>query len=183
MNILHTLAQSYYSSDMYETTSVTSASSADTAAALAILAFVWGITIIFTIITYVIVSVCLMRIFKKAGAPGWAAWVPIYNTWKLLEIGGQQGFWAVLAIIPFVNIVSAVFIIIAQYHIGLKLGKSGAFVAWAIFLPIVWFIWLAFDKSTWNDGASSAPTLGGTPPTPPAAPIAPLPPTTPTPTV
>lgn len=168
MNILNTLAQSYYSSSMYETTST--ASSADTAAALAILAFVYGVMIIAGIITYVVVSLCLMRIFKKAGAPAWAAWVPIYNSWKILEIGGQQGFWAVLAIIPFVNIVSAVFIIIAQYHIGLKLGKSGMFVLWAIFVPIVWFIWLAVDKSTWNDSASSAPALGNTPPTAPTAP-------------
>ncbi len=174
MNTLTTLAQSMYSSNLYETTSNGTASDA---AVIAAIAFIYGVMIIFGIITYVIISLCLMRIFKKAGAPAWAAWVPIYNTWKTLEIGGQQGFWAVLAIIPFVNIVSAIFLIIAQYHIGLKLGKSGAFVLWAIFLPLVWFIWLAVDKSTWNESATNAPTLGGTPPTPPTTPAAPLNPT------
>ncbi len=174
MNTLTTLAQTMYSSNLYETTSNGTASDA---AVIAAIAFIYGVMIIFGIITYVIISLCLMRIFKKAGAPAWAAWVPIYNTWKTLEIGGQQGFWAVLAIIPFVNIVSAIFLIIAQYHIGLKLGKSGIFVLWAIFLPLVWFIWLAVDKSTWNETASNAPTLGGTPPTPPTTPAAPLSPT------
>lgn len=174
MNTLTTLAQTMYSSNLYETTSNGTASDA---AVIAAIAFIYGVMIIFGIITYVIISLCLMRIFKKAGAPAWAAWVPIYNTWKTLEIGGQQGFWAVLAIIPFVNIVSAIFLIIAQYHIGLKLGKSGAFVLWAIFLPLVWFIWLAVDKSTWNESATNAPTLGGTPPTPPTTPAAPLNPT------
>ncbi len=174
MNTLTTLAQTMYSSNLYETTSNGTASDA---AVIAAIAFIYGVMIIFGIITYVIISLCLMRIFKKAGAPAWAAWVPIYNTWKTLEIGGQQGFWAVLAIIPFVNIVSAIFLIIAQYHIGLKLGKSGTFVLWAIFLPLVWFIWLAVDKSTWNETASNAPTLGGTPPTPPTTPAAPLSPT------
>lgn len=111
------------------------------------------------LIAYVLSSLFLMRIFNKAGVPGWSAWVPVYNNWKLLEIGGQQGFWAILSFVPVVNIVSIVMIYIAQYHIGLKLGKSGAFVALAILLPPVWLIWLAVDKSTWNDTASSAPSL------------------------
>ncbi|UTX51520.1 hypothetical protein KI440_01010 [Candidatus Saccharibacteria bacterium TM7i] len=110
--------------------------------------------------SYIVSSICLMKIFKKAGAPGWMAWVPFANTWKMLEIGGQPGFWAVLAIIPIVNIVSAVMLYIAQYNIGLKLGKSGAFLLWAIFFPIVWFIWLAVDKSTWDESAApNAPSL------------------------
>ena len=77
----------------------------------------------------------------------------------MLEIGGQPGFWAVLSIIPVVNIVGAVFLYIAMFHIGKKLGKGGEFVLWAIFLPYVWYPWLAFDKSVWNDTASTAPSL------------------------
>lgn len=50
-------------------------------------------------------------------------------------------------------------IYIAQYHIGIKLGKSGAFVVLAIFLPLVWIIWLAVDKSVWNDEASPSRSL------------------------
>ena len=99
---------------------------------------------------YVVSALLLGRIFKKAGIESWKAWVPVYNGWTLLEMGGQQGFWAVLALIPGVNIVSAVFMYIAMYHIGLKFGKEGAFVLLAIFLPLVWFIWLAVDDSTWN---------------------------------
>lgn len=106
--------------------------------------------LLFAVIAYIIGALLFGRIFKKAGIPAWIAWVPFYNNWKLLEIGGQQGFWAVLAIIPVVNIVSSIFMLIAMYHIGLKLGKSGSFVLWAIFFPIVWLAWLAFDASTWK---------------------------------
>jgi len=113
----------------------------------AFLIFLYGIIAA----AYVITAIFLGKIFKKAGLASWPAWVPIYNSWKLLEIGGQQGFWAALSIIPYVNIVSAVFLYISMYHIGLKLGKSGVFVLWAIFLPFVWLIWLAVDKSVWND--------------------------------
>ena len=103
----------------------------------------------FVLIAYVIGAWLLGRIFKKAGEPQWIAWVPIYNSWKLLELGGQQGFWAVLALIPFVNIIAAIFLYIAMYHVGKKLGKEDWFVLFAIFLPIVWLVWLAFDDSKW----------------------------------
>ena len=107
--------------------------------------------LIILLVTYVVVSFLLSRIFKKAGVAGWKAWVPVYNTWITYELGGQKGWWALLMFIPVVNLVASVFLYIAMYEIGLKLGKDGTFVLWAIFLPIVWYIWLAFDQSTWND--------------------------------
>ena len=160
------------------TTTTTTSLTEDQAVALGagLLLFVL-LTFIFSAVLYVINAILLGRIFKKAGEPAWAAWVPFYNSWKMLEMGNQQGFWAILAIIPFVNIVSAVFLYIAMYHIGLKLGKSGGFVALGIFLPLVWIIWLAVDKSTWNEAASPGavnPTNPSYPtPTPPTPPIAP----------
>lgn len=159
MGILSTLAQSGYyyddSSYYYTTTSVDPAASAAAAAAFALFA------LIFTLALYAFYAIFLMKIFKKAGVEQWIAWVPIYNNWKLLEIGGQQGFWAILAIIPFVNIVSLVFMYIAMYHIGLKLQKEGVFVLLAIFLTPVWLVWLAVDKSTWDD-SKGAPSLAKT---------------------
>lgn len=133
---------------------------------------------IFIVAMYVVMSIFLGKIFKKAGVPAWIAWVPVYNTWKLLQLGGQQGFWAILAFIPFVNIVSLVFMYIAMYNIGLKLGKDGAFVILAILLSPVWIIWLGVDDSKWDDskGAkrtdspSSNPPASEPPQTPPAAP-------------
>ena len=132
------------------------------------------ISFILTVVVYVIAAIFLGKIFKKAGLASWPAWVPIYNTWKLLEIGGQQGFWAAIAIIPYVNIVSAVFMYISMYHIGLKLGKSGAFLLLAIFLPLVWLIWLAVDKSVWNDSLGKRSLATG-PVSQPAQPTQPTP--------
>lgn len=105
--------------------------------------------IVFTIVAYIVTAWLLGRIFKKAGVKQWIAWVPIYNGWKMLELGNQQGFWAALAIIPYVNFISAIFTYIAMYHIGKKLGKEDWFVVLAIFVPIVWMAWLAFDSSKW----------------------------------
>lgn len=154
MTYLSNLAQ-YYTNYEYAYPTSLSNESAGVALGLTFVLF----SILFGIVLYVVCAIFLGKIFKKAGVPAWAAWVPFYNSWKLLEIGGQQGFWAVLAIIPIVNYVSAVFMYIAMYHVGKKLGKQGAFVLFAIFLPIVWIIWLAVDKSKWNDAASTAPSL------------------------
>lgn len=135
-----------------------STTTVDTATAVMILGWVFMTAFLFAIVAYVVSALLLGRIFKKAGITSWIAWVPFYNNWKLLEIGGQQGFWAVLAIIPVVNIASSVFMLIAMYQIGLKLGKSSSFILWAIFLPLLWLIWLAFDASTWKD-SRGAPSL------------------------
>lgn len=150
MNILTSLAQSYsYDTDYYYATSSTLTPAEQAAVAGAILFFV--IFMLFAVvITYVISSLLLSRIFKKAGVESWKAWVPVYNNWTLLEMGEQKGYWAVLALIPVINIIAAVFMVIAMYNIGLRFGKEGAFVLLAIFLPIVWLIWLAVDDSKWK---------------------------------
>ncbi len=111
------------------------------------------------VVSYVLYAFLLGRIFKKAGVEQWIAWVPFYNNWKLLELGGQQGFWSVLSVFPVLNIVSAIFLYIAMYNVGLKLQKEGWFVVLAIFLTIVWLAWLAFDGSVWNEKGGAAPAV------------------------
>lgn len=145
MNVLSQLAtyhSSYDSDYLY-----TSTAAASLAPGALLLFFLLGLVIFAAF--YALYAFLLSRLFKKAGVAEWIAWVPFYNTWKFLEIGGQPGFWAVLAIIPIVNYVSAVFIYIAMYHVGLKLGKDGAWVVLGIFLPIVWLAILGFDSSKW----------------------------------
>ena len=163
-----------YDSSMYDTTNTLSPEAA-TGIALGFTIFM----IITVLVSYAISAFLLSRIFKKAGVEPWKAWVPIYNNWVLLELGDQKGFWAIIALIPFVNIVSIVFMFIAMYNIGLKLGKESWFILLAIFLPLVWLIWLAFDKSTWN-GSTAAP-VAAAPQIPPQGPTAPTPPAAPTP--
>jgi small-conductance mechanosensitive channel len=108
------------------------------------------ITVVAATIVYLIMALSLTRIFKKAGVQSWKAWVPVYNVWIILELGGQKGYWAALTIIPVINIAAAIFILIAMHHIGRQLGKEDTFVLIAIFFPLVWYIWLAVDKSTWQ---------------------------------
>jgi hypothetical protein len=140
---------------------------------------IFGVIAVISIIAYVVTSFFLSKVFKKAGIPGWKAWVPIYNQWVFLELGGQHGWISLLylaGVIPFVGfigtIVATVFSCIAAYRIGLNFGKEGVFVLLYIFLSIVWIIWLAVDKTAvWRPGLSTS--SNNVPPTtmPPSEPM------------
>jgi hypothetical protein len=113
------------------------------------------ILLIIGLISYVLYSWMLGKIFKKAGVEAWKAWVPFYNIWIMYKLGNTASWWTILMFVPIINIVASVFFYIASYRIGRKLGKSGAFVLWAIFFPLVWFAWLAFDDSTWHEDTTT----------------------------
>ena len=53
----------------------------------------------------VLMIAALWRIFVKAGEPGWAAIIPVYNLVVMLKIVGRPVWWIVLFLIPFVNLV------------------------------------------------------------------------------
>ena len=157
MNILTQLANSESSEFVTSYSRSSNVDSVDVSAMMAIFAGFFMFFIIIFIAIYVINAYFLGRIFKKAGIESWIAWVPIYNNWKMLEIGGQQGYWAVISFVPIVNIASAVFMIIAMFKIGKSLGKEDWFVLLAIFIPFLWLIWLAIDDSKWNGIAPQKP--------------------------
>lgn len=182
LSVLAQAAENELFQESYETYDMTTNNGVSDEVAVAAFAGMMMFFLIAAVIGYVVHAFLLSRIFKKAGVEEWKAWVPVYNAWVTLELGGQKGLWAVLMLVPVVNIVAVVFLIIAQYNIGLKFGKEGVFVLLAIFLPIVWLAWLAFDKSTWQ-GAKPAAAAPAAPaqPTAPAAeePKPPVPPTAP----
>ncbi len=163
-----------YQSSGLELTTTT----ADPAAAIAFMVSGMAVMLIPLFIgAYIFVSIFLSMLFKKAGVASWKAWVPVLNGWKLLEIGGQPGFWSILSIIPIVNMVSTVFTLIAMHNINLKLRYDAIMTVLAIVFSPVWFIVVGTSKHAWDDSLG-APRVdkpdfqpaGGAP-----APVAPAP--------
>ena len=101
----------------------------------------------------VLVIVSIWKIFEKAGKPGWAAIVPIYNMIVLLEIVNKLVWWIVLMVIPFVNIVIA---IIVYVELAKAFGKSAGFGIGMIFLSFIFLPLLAFGDDQYLDGAASS---------------------------
>src|SRR5438105_2957888 len=62
--------------------------------------------LLFFVVFMAMMAVCvasMWKIFTKAGEPGWASIVPIYNFVVLLKIIDKPTWWIVLLMIPFVN--------------------------------------------------------------------------------
>lgn len=102
----------------------------------------------------VLVIAGLWKVFSKAGKPGWAALVPIYNIYVLLTIVGRPGWWLLLFLVPFINIIIA---IIINIDLAKSFGKS-VFV-WGILLLTIFsaigYILLGFGSSTYQGPAAA----------------------------
>jgi hypothetical protein len=87
----------------------------------------------------IIMIIALWRVFSKAGRPGWHAIIPILNTYDLVKIGGYSGWFVLLLLIPFVNVI--VYIVVAL-GVAKNFGKSGVFgvLGLVIFSFIGWLI-------------------------------------------
>src|SRR5438034_10009022 len=51
------------------------------------------------------------KIFTKAGQPGWACIIPIYNLYVWCKIVGRQWWWILLMLIPVVNFIILILLI------------------------------------------------------------------------
>jgi hypothetical protein len=128
------------------------------------------IYVVFILGFYALNAWFLSLVFRKVGIRRWKAWVPVYNSWVFLELGGQQGWLAILALIPIANIVAFVFMCIAAYNVGLAFAKEGAWVVLYVFLPWLWLAIVGFDSSRWEPWRSPvAPRYGANVSPPPAA--------------
>ena len=100
--------------------------------------------IIFYLIICVFVLVTMWKLYAKAGKPGWAAIVPIYNIIVLIQIAGLPLWYFLLMLIPVVNIYAIFKIYIELAH---KFGQSTGFGALCVFFGIICLPILAFGSS------------------------------------
>lgn len=105
----------YYSN--YDAYSYTTTSTVTSAVA--------GVVLIFSLVAMiasVLMIIGLWKVFTKAGKPGWAAIVPIYNLITLLEIVGRPAWWVLLTFVPFANLYVVIMVAI---DLAKAFGKSG----------------------------------------------------------
>jgi hypothetical protein len=105
-----------------------------------------GVMIIYLAIG-ILMLISMWKIYTKAGKPGWAAIIPIYNIIVLLEIVDKPLWWLILMLIPFVNIVIS---IIVTVELAKKFGQSVGFAIGMILLSIIFYPILAFGSATYK---------------------------------
>ena len=95
-----------------------------------ILAFTSILFVVFLAVA-VVFLVGMWKVFVKAGQPGWAVLIPIYNGYILVKIAGRPGWWLLLFLIPLVNLVVAAIVAI---DLAKAFGQSAAFGVVLLFL-------------------------------------------------
>ena len=99
-----------------------------------------------SILLAIISLVAMIKIYKKFGLPGWGAIVPIYGQWILLKAVDLPGW---LSILPVAN---GIAIIVANYRLAGKFGKSAGFGLGLVFLTPIFYMILGFGKDKVIDG-------------------------------
>ena len=84
------------------------------------------------------------KVFVKAGQPGWACIIPIYNIYIMTKIAGKPGIWTLWCLIPIVNIV---FVIWLYNMISKSFGHDEGFTVGLLLLGIIFWPILGFGNS------------------------------------
>jgi len=95
------------------------------------------------LIVAAIMIIAHWKIYEKAGKPGWAAIIPIYNLIVLLEIVGKPLWWIILFFIPCVNIV---FLVWVTNLLSKSFGQSEGFTVGLLLLGVVFYPILGFGN-------------------------------------
>ena len=115
-----------------------------------------GTYMIFWLIIGAIMLVAQWKIFTKAGKPGWAAIIPVYNIIILLEIINKPIWWIVMLIIPIINVV---FLILMYIELAKVFGKDTGFAVGLILLSVIFFPILAFGPAEYQPSKLENPQV------------------------
>jgi hypothetical protein len=112
-----------------------------------------GIFLMFFLALAVLMIAAGWKIFTKAGKPGWAIIVPIYNLVVMLEIVGRPLWWILLMLIPLVNFVIA---IIVAIDLAKAFGQGTGFGLGLVFLAPIFYPILGFGSAQYKGPSAAA---------------------------
>ena len=116
---------------------------------------------IFWLAFMILMIAACWKIFTKAGHPGWASIIPIYNWYILCKIVGRPGWWVILLLIPLVNFIIGIILCI---DLAKSFGKGVGFGIGLILLSVIFFPILGFGSAQYQ-----GPTAGSSAPSPQVA--------------
>src|SRR5438552_10285591 len=100
-----------------------------------------------------LVIVATWKVFTKAGQPGWASIIPIYNLYIWCKIVGRPWWWILLMLIPFVNFIILIILVI---DLAKSFGKGVGFGIGLLLLPIIFFPILGFGSAQYQGPAAGS---------------------------
>ena len=141
-----------YSTDYYTYYNTSALESAE--AATGILSVIAGLGTFFWLVSMavaVLSIISMWKVFKKAGKPGWASLIPVYNTVVLFQISGLNPWLLLLFLVPIVDFIAIPVLMILQcVKLAKAFGKSGGFAVGLIFLNVIFMPILAFSDAEYE---------------------------------
>jgi len=120
-----------------------------------------GAVVIVVYLAVIVIEIAaLWQIFEKAGQPGWAAIIPIYNAYVLLKIVGRPVWWLLLFFIPLVNVI---FEIIVANDLSKSFGRGVGFTVGLVLLGPIFIPVLGFGSARYGGAAALQRYSGGPP--------------------
>jgi len=102
-----------------------------------------------------LIIVAIWKVFTKAGQPGWASIIPIYNLYIWCKIVGRPWWWILLMLIPFVNFIVGIILCI---DLAKSFGKGAGFGVGLALLGVIFFPILGFGSAQYQ-GAAATPKI------------------------
>lgn len=87
------------------------------------------------------------KMYAKAGQPGWAFIIPIFNFYILLKIAGRPWWWLIGMLIPLVNLVV---VVIVWNDLSKSFGRGIGTTLGLFFLPVVFIPILGFGSAEYQ---------------------------------
>ena len=107
-----------------------------------------GAWLLVSLVFFIIFIVSYWKMFEKAGKPGWASIVPIYNLIVLFQIAKAPVWLLILLLIPILNFFAVIPIgIYLSINLAKVFGKDMGFALLLIFVPFVGYPLLAFSDA------------------------------------
>ena len=100
--------------------------------------------LIFSLVVSIVCIVGLWKVFVKAGKPGWASIVPLYNSYCMFDISWGNGWLFLLSFVPIVNIVVSV---ILSIKMAKAFGKGIGFGIGILLLSPIFICILGFGSA------------------------------------
>ena len=103
---------------------------------------------IFVLAILIFYLACSWIIFEKANMPGIYSIIPIVNIYCMYQIAFGNGLYALLLLVPFVNVIMG---ILLMFKLAEAFGKSFLFGLGLLFLSFIFIPILAFGNASYID--------------------------------
>jgi hypothetical protein len=100
---------------------------------------------------YVVCLIGMWKVFTKAGQPGWAVLIPIYNVIVLLRVAGLPWYWVFAVFLPIIPVLGVlaymVLAVMCLHRISTRFGQGVGFTIGLTLLSPIFFLILGFGSS------------------------------------